>query len=59
MRFETPKMNISMFELENVLTTIVSGGDPEPSQTSLQKATAGIQTNLSTAKAIFEFKEIQ
>ena len=43
MKFENPIMNISMFELENVVTTSGGGGTPG---TELQTAAAKAQTAL-------------
>ena len=55
MKFENPIMNISMFEVENVVTTM-SGGTPatEP-QTAAVKATAALQNAGADTNNILRF----
>jgi len=47
MRFEIPTMNISMFEVENVITSDPSGVAPESPKSATTKATA-IANNITT-----------
>ncbi|MBQ3426474.1 MAG: hypothetical protein IJH37_04940 [Clostridia bacterium] len=53
MKFELPKMNISMFEVENVVTTV--SGDPTEEQKSAQQKAQFIADSIEGVRTVLTF----
>jgi hypothetical protein len=56
MRFEIPTMNISMFEVENVITSEPSGVVPESPKSATQNATKIAESIEGVNNNILAFK---
>ena len=52
-KFELPKMNISMFEVENVVTTV--SGDPTEEQKSAQQKAQFIADSIEGVRTVLTF----
>lgn len=52
MKFENPIMNISMFEMENVVTEASGGINPPPTGKNIDNAIADAAKNAETGNAV-------